>query len=600
MLLYFGYSNTNATNVTVAQPVKDRGLDLLKAKPNEMHPCIVLTSIQPGYSSYLKHLPVHMHATQTGQTVTVRAQAYPIAAPNNLLPWKLPSVIYHFRNKPNDALRTTLSAHSYPIQKGKDEQFIMRNPTLEQIRNLVTTHRPENNTRHILNTVNIESLRALIVIRNIISSFIRTHRFPAFRHETDIAHRDLDEITQPIIKKRKINTVSAVECYKQPDQHIEAAGDETEYVPKQGETYNDIIQLTRAKPSTQNDMSLWGPLNTLPNSSGIFAPYVRDLAISDNQTVPGLLADYFAQGLAPNLDGIMNSIDQIKSAWGTICQTDTGHEVTHLCKCIDIALRAQCYVYPVYTNGVYEGTAILGAGYTMHLCGRTYMAIPYAELQEEVRDGSMHTLALSTINDAVAGLNLADLGTITTMRELSEIVKEEALDDFQRQTIVKAAHNLTYATGYWSTSASNVVKMMEFLSSDTEIDVDVPMHPAYLFTADRIESVLSAFGHSAPSFMILGGKRINVTDKSPPRTFGIRTVAITTAIADMKYVRENNMITNDKTNLSRKHGDSTLTSTVKTNTWKMLQTFCNANSEDGETAGVAPQPTGGNLFDDVF
>ena len=130
--------------------------------------------------------------------------------------------------------------------------------------------------------------------------------------------------------------------------------------------------------------------------------------------------------------------------------TGPGHEVTHICKCIEIALRSQCMVYPVITNGVYEGTAILGCGYTMYVNDIGYRPVAYDELLGSVTSGSQHSSSIEKIIRITSDEgNRDDIAATTSMRQLALVLKEIPLDDTQRSGIVKAAHNLSYSSRYW-------------------------------------------------------------------------------------------------------------------------------------------------------
>jgi hypothetical protein len=376
---------------------------------------------------------------------------------------------------------------------------------------------------------------------------------------------------EPINKKRKRNDASALECAFPPNDLIDGLDNDTEYVPTETDPLDIPITLTRAKPSISNGLC-WGPITHLPNASGLFVPYVRDLCIADTQTVPDLIANYFARCLSPTINGVPDALHKLKSAWGTICLTDSGHEITHICKCIDIALKAQCTVYPVYTNNIYEGTAILGCGYTLSMNREVFRPTSYAELQDDVKNGSLHTKSIKEIKVEIDDEeHYLEVDNATSIRELSIVLKGISLDSTQRRNITKSAHNLAYTAGYWSTSTNYVLCALDLLANpDKSIETDTPMHPDYIFSDDRVEMVLCAFGHFAPSFMIQGGTTFDLKQDKIPNTFGVRTVALASAITDMKYVIQEGKITNNKQNLSKKHGDTTVNGQTKKDVWKLL------------------------------
>jgi hypothetical protein len=573
MLIYFAFPvNPNASDTTVSASVKDRGLRLLKAKPSSVSTLVLLDSPQPGYQGYLSCLPAFMEATATGRITAIRNRSYPIGAINDMLPLAMPSLIYDFNRPLNDAVKTQLLEHSSVVRTRGKDSFIMDNPTVAKIRVLMVDMSASTDTRHIVGSINANSMKQFIVVIRVLTMFLRTHRYPAFRHISDMQANTL-LCVQPINKKRKRNDASALECVAPLTDLIDGIDNDTEYVPTETDPLDIPITLTRAKPSISNDLC-WGPIAHLPNASGLFVPYVKDLCIADTQTVPDLIANYFARCLSPNINGVPDALHKLKSAWGTICFTDPGHEITHICKCIEIALKAQCTVYPVFTNNIYEGTAILGCGYTLSMNREMFTPMSYAELQNDVKNGSLHTKSIKEIKAEIDDEEYyEDVDNATSIRELSIVLKEISLDSTQRRNITKSAHNLAYTAGYWSTSANYVLRVLELLAdSDKSIETDTPMHPDYIFSDDRVEMVLSAFGHFAPSFMIQGGTTFDLKQDKIPNTFGVRTVAIASAITDMKYVIQEGKITNNKQNLSKKHGDTTVNGQNKKDVWKLLST----------------------------
>jgi hypothetical protein len=165
------------------------------------------------------------------------------------------------------------------------------------------------------------------------------------------------------------------------------------------------------------------------------------------------------------------------------------------------------------------------------------------------------------------------------MRGLSVIVSGEKIDDIERQSIVKAAYNLSFKNKYWSTSVANIRYMMVFIRNPEKvIGEDIPMHPKFLFSNDRVEQILCAFGHQAPTFMITNAAKCVLTSKEPPKNFHVRTATVETAVLDMKYIMENGYITNNNQNLSSKHRDTPLRGDDKMKIWDAMRGLYNRGS----------------------
>jgi hypothetical protein len=315
-------------------------------------------------------------------------------------------------------------------------------------------------------------------------------------------------------------------------------------------------------------------MSNLPNAEGLYFPFVKDLSVSDSITVPFVVEHYFLKCLGSNLVSANRSLLQLKSAWGLIKDTELGHEVSHLYKCIHIALKCQAAVYPVYTNSVYEGCVVWGSGYAICIEESVYKPIAYDRLQTLVQDTSMHSKALHEIRELLT-IDMQDrIDSCKTIRELSHIVQGAELDAIAREKVIGAAHRLCFPNKYWSSKQRYVKMALDMIlrwDTPEAIDDDVPMHPSMLFSQKMLEVVLSAFGHQAPSFMIPNGRLLNLEEGSePPMHLLVRMVGLKEAVLDMEYVLENAAITNNNSNLSAKHKDSAFNGVDKKEVWDKL------------------------------
>lgn len=605
MSFYLAHPAEANISQTVSPAVKDRGLSYFKAKPCDVQVAVLPYSIQPGYMCYVKNLCAFMEATLSGRDTFICNRGYPTTEVPHLLPIPIPSLIYDYpKALPNNKVEK-LREHSTQIDgMGKSKSYVMQDVTLEKVRALVDSDKTINaKTRHVIGTVNLDALKSVFVIQKILSAFLLTHVYPAFRHSDDIAPQDDTDLMTVVTKKRKISTSSYVACVSDINKYIEESSeDEMEEREESEDPEPDRtdIQLTKAKP-TRITGPTWGSKETIPNASGLYVPYVKDLSVADTVTLPTLIANTFVRSLSSTQQGMFEQLEKLRSAWGLIATTEFGHEVSHLSKCIDIALQAQAAIYPVYHNNIYEGSVIFGAGFNISVRGKSIEPIAYADLQALVSESSAHSKAIREITQAVdQGPDI--FAECDSMRALSAIVKGLGLDEITRQTIIKAAHKLSFVQKYWSTSIPNIMQMVELLfDSEKEISVDIAMHPNYLFSSDRVEMVLSAFGHQAPTFMISGGQKCELKVEQPPKNFHVRTTTVENAVLDMKYLIENGYITNNVANLSSKHRDHSINSANKTEMWAALRKLHGAKKEAvKQKSESVSEPGGMNAGDDLW
>jgi len=261
-----------------------------------------------------------------------------------------------------------------------------------------------------------------------------------------------------------------------------------------------------------------------------------------------------------------------------------------------MAIRAQAAVYPLFSsNSQYEGAIIVGARFTIGYRGSVYEPITYNQLQVELTDAKLHTAALRRIattarNDAIT--------EATTMRGLAQVLREAELSEQERQSIMVEAVNLDFNTPFWGINASTVGKALDLIQNiGTDIPTDLPLHHKYLFTTDRVATVLAAFGYMAPTFLIPSAPTIKITRTTPvPKTFVVRQVVTASAISDMNMVLTSHTITNNPSNLSKVNLDRSLTGPPKKEVWTKLIGCVLGAPAPADTTGSAIEAVTEDMF----
>lgn len=582
MSLYFAHKPNSTTAQTVSSSVLDKGLSLLKADPHEVTVLPYVFKIQPAYASYITHLPYFLKAT-IGQKNVLISQSFPgLPRFEPMLELSYPPLIYDFNQAVRDTTMKELTKHSVTVvdARSKNFTFVMQSPTKALIKELLKMDiQPQHNTRHAINTVNLDAMKSVLFLERLTDAFLRTHKYPAYRSSEDIQATPMvtDNTERAAKRQRTGNDDNGPDtCVLNPEvEDGVLTKDEFEALMKDNLRPLSTIRLYVAKYREENPYTeKWGPVDTIPNADGLFFPYVRDLAIPDSRTVPEVVSKYFLKSLGQDLDSSYTSFKQLKSSWGLIKTTDFGFMLSHMYKVIHTALQCQACVYPVFTGSVYEGCVMWGSGYAICMNDRVYRPMAYDELQNVVADSSMHSKSITKIKSMLSEDGKAEFSNCQTIRGLSHIVQKEVFDVGSRSELVKVANHLCYSNKYWSTNKTNIEKALYMIASyeDTnEINADVPMHPSAIFSDDLIESVLSAFGHQAPSFLIPNGRQLDLKSGSePPKSFLVRTISLKQAVHDMNYIIEEGTITNNNSQLSSKHQDKSLNGQDKREVWDQL------------------------------
>jgi len=575
------YGHPNRGNLKVSTAVAAHGLSLLKAPPCDIHTVVIADHAQPAYGVYISNLPAFLKAYVVKEAVSLHDIGFDVNIPAELMiPACIPPMIVTFRRPLNDSETVKIASFGYQVVKAqaKMECYVFSNLTLAQV---VEIKRMDANDicPAIANTVNMSSLRTWVFVVKTLSLVLRVHTYPAYQNDDVYFSGDEEEevIAEGFSNKRQRMDIGTRSDILTVLDH-EDEGDVEQSVHEESikPTVTRHVNLTKAKPPSRDTLP-WGTADEIPNADGLLFPYISDLSSYDIKTVPDFFADYLLRFLGPSHEAMTRRLDDIRSAFGTIGKTDSGKMLAHLCKTLRVALQAQARLFPIFNNGIYEGSIVSGSKFSLYVNQISYKPGTYSQLQEAVKSANLHSAVLKKI------LGLCGIGDrfteVTSMRALSRVLKEVPITEDLKQQLLDLAHNLTFPQKYWPVNSTTILKFLELVLTPLEaaIDDDIPLHPTQLFYVKRAHSLLSAFGFSAPSFTIPNTSVhiLKSSLQSPvPSTFCVRSTSLSTAIIDFDTMVSNQSIRNNPTNLSRTHQDFSIKD-QKIEIWASLVKVCN-------------------------
>jgi len=463
-------------------------------------------------------------------------------------------------------------AYTRENRKSKNLAYIIECPTIEVLRRMVELKANELVPANV-NTANLSSFRYWMLTMRVISLFLSTHRYPAFYTRNDQMSYRTELITETKWKKRKTGDNTLVEILQYPSEdNLEDVVEEKRKHKATQARPLDHIHLSYAKPPSSTSYVAYGNASEIPNSDSIFCPYTPALASYDTEMVPDVVQRYFLKCLGSTPAGISDCMDKLRGAWGILGMTDAGKALSHLCAVIDIALRAQCTVFPLFHGHTYEGSLICGSAYSVTIERRVYKPITYEAMQKVLVGAKLHSSILREIRTLVGDADTDEtLEKIESYRELNRYLCGKSLDENTKITVKKLVVHLCYKQRFWPITPSTILKALELLMNTEDIPDSVPLHPSCFFSDDRDALVLSAFGYMAPTFTIPNGQKFILQPKAPaPEHFQVRPVALTSAIADFKQVRSSRTLRNNVANASAAHQEKTLKGTDKRDVWASL------------------------------
>jgi len=584
MPFYLGFPANDAQ--TVSEPLRNRGIDMLRASPSDIKVLVKIHINQPAFVVYVNNLPAFMEANQNRAIVSLAKEGYPINLPVNLcFPFRYPALMIESKVTLSQDKLDKLAEIGYRnIAHQNKTSMVFDNYTLDDV-HYIRSLKPIATCRATVNTINLDCMSSLITVIRIFSSFFRTHTYPAFKTDEDVAFlmEDFDSILeQGSLKRKRAEVDVGGEGRSQRREEGETEGEDSTGEDIRPTLLKDRVKIYRAKPQPVED-NVWGDLTKIPNAHGILCPFVPDLTRYDRDMVPDIILSKFISCLGPTFTEQSGNFDRIKSAWGIIHQTDAGDVLAHMGFMIDIACRSQSRVYPLFENGSYVGSVLSGCAFSLKANGVVYRPSSYEQLQTDIEIVKFHSSALRSIAHYVDDMGRQEVLEADSMRKLANFLKTRELTEDAKDAIKREASYLSFPVKYWAINSTTICKILDLLSDTGKpIPDDVPLHPSYIFDNDRVASALAAFGYTAPTLMIPSCPIFKLVGNAvPPKTFVVRAVELSTAIADWKMVLKSKSITNGPANLSSKYRDRSISGGEKAKVWQKLKEVVKVDTAAG-------------------
>jgi len=591
MPLYLGHKNTKGLSVSPA--LQSLGIDLLRAPPSSVGIIARPLVVQHGYASYVCHLPAFLKAYTDRTPVPFNKTGYPVTLGlNRCIDIGNPPLVVDFKGPIPSKHIERLNEIGFERIRVNRTDNIVRFPsvTFEHARDIRNMN-PNATTPAPVNTVNLQSFEMWVLTLRLVSNLLCAHTYPAF---ADDGHKmdEYDELTDELLKRKADSELQNASKRTRAEAGVQVNPDEIELEmdvdDEAGEPEPVTVKLSKAKPPRENVIP-WGSPDDIPNTSGLFFPFVPELCSYDKQTVPDLIERYLVQSLGDKPERQIDRMDRLRSAWGVIGQTDAGNVMSHLCKIISLCLSSQSRAFPIVVDNIYQGCIMSGARLFCGMNGSVYRPIPYDKLQEETSSYHMHSRVLDRIMEIVNARWTKPKDRPETMRSLREVLLETRLDEENRDEITRAAVHLHFKEArFLAINAQSLRLVIDDLEAPEDGEnMDLPLHHSALFSRDKVFVALSAFGYQAPSFMIENCPKVSIATGKVPNTLVVRQKPLDLAVVDWKKMMESKEIRNNPRNLSRANRDRSLVGNDKTVVWGAL---CKLASDVG---GIAIDKSGG-------
>jgi hypothetical protein len=184
---------------------------------------------------------------------------------------------------------------------------------------------------------------------------------------------------------------------------------------------------------------------------------------------------------------------------------------------IELALDTQTIIKFISPpSGLYEGAVLLGGAYTLTVHGKQFRAVERSELITALALSVPHTASLtyifSKIHYDTQANRVISQGTVMNIRDINFLIRTKGIIESFRSEIIRKAFHLKFPgeLPFLTPSAHNISTVLHAISDETIPESNFPLHPEAIAADTRAHRLLSSFGMECPSFLVTGGKSMEL------------------------------------------------------------------------------------------
>jgi hypothetical protein len=537
-----------------APELKALGLKFNKAEPSRIQLIGLYTLKQPGYESYIHHLPAFLYANDVKKRQRLGQIGYPIQfPPQACFPLSFPPI--HLRVKaPSEPFIKSLSKFPFHEEQGSGKKEGIRTYTVTASPGV---HKELNRFSYERSyapsgQVDLPGYAALITAQRIFSSFLSTHLYAAYSAPTTVEDytgrkRMMSEEPQTSNKSAKTSTKSnpsttVIDEEELPDQEDE------EPIPEN-------VVLTFAKPQN-NGVPPWvDSPNSLPQTYGMVFPFVPQLANWDKDMVPMVIEQHFIRCLGKTDRGIISNLDEFNRCWKTsVYSTQAGIIMSHLAKVIDVAIPSQARAIPIFERGVYRGCYLSGANFSVAIKGNITQPVSFQDNYDDLSEMMGISRFFAVLKKTLSKENMREFqeSNSSSFREIHDwLVGNVTFSEEDKARLKRSAVDAGFRDTYLSPTVENVAQAIHAAFVDKKTPPDWPIHYEGFIEEDVVLVTFSAFGPLVPSPHIPGGKEISSFEKAPSQsTACFRRCTLFSAVQEWRDFIKTGIVRNEPRNLN--------------------------------------------------
>jgi hypothetical protein len=504
---------------------------------------------QIAYAAYVQSLSAFLFATEKQTRVTVEAEGYPIKLSTTQIldVFDIVPLGVTFSKKPS-ADRLQDLEKDYGVRQVRNQGqdiLIFDHVTLDLAREMMASKAlPDARTpsgvanlhglhsyTHCMKVVTLFCVCSLCVSCIYFLKFYKaTHTYPAYStplDDEDTVHNfvadseariPIEEMA-PSNKRRRIIPEPGIDVDLMDEDVAEIADNKRRVI-----CLKEVV--LNAKPAPFYPAINFGPITSVPVSSGLVCPYFYQMITPDFQIIPDIMRDYFLQTFGANRDEVIQGFKKWAKYSKTWIESPAGIEMQHIFFGIRLALQSQARVYFIREHGKYLGFCLLGEGFSIVAQGSEFLPVSAEEVRNQLARVSFHDNALAEIctmlsqcklkNNKRKGVRPSD---ITSNRGLYEECLTRNVSEDEREALMKLTNDLSFPERYWRPSVENITRAIQiYCDNEGDHSSGDPMYigGGMLFNTSEAFKALSVFGPTAPSFFTVGGEKKDIPAPGKP------------------------------------------------------------------------------------
>jgi len=253
----------------------------------------------------------------------------------------------------------------------------------------------------------------------------------------------------------------------------------------------------------------------LTSDNVLIFPFVEALAKSDDDTVLSTIQRFMMPLMGSNREEAINNFQDLRSQWGVLKPTLWGDELAHIYSAVKLALLTGATVRVITTpNHIYQGFVLVGDGYTLYQWGNEFSPVPNSTFLKEFERTSPHTASFNELMELILFEDdmerAKEKPLIDTMQKVALALRMKGYNGSHEEKIKLLARNLIFPTDHFlPVTAHNVTRVLTAMTNN-ESEEHYPLHSLAILERDRKKRLLSAFGATAPTFIIPGGRMVSL------------------------------------------------------------------------------------------